>query len=228
MRSVPSRRKGPHSVNCSGALTSPHPRGRQRLDLRQRKFVAEYLRDSNATRAAKAAGYSARTAHVQGCQLLIKLKSEIEEAENRIARCIEVKAERVLREVALIAFANMQDYMSFENGVPHFDFSKIHGAVGAAIAQITIDEFTDERGESARQVRRVRFKLHPKTQALELLGKHLKLWTDRLDPAGGEDPITALIAEFRLRRGVNTENVLDAQAFGNGASGETKSSLPGE
>ena len=40
------------------------------LNIRQEKFVLEYLKDGNATRAATAAGYSAKTAHVQGCNLL--------------------------------------------------------------------------------------------------------------------------------------------------------------
>lgn len=42
------------------------------LTAKQERFVAEYLKDGNATRAAKAAGYSQRTAHVTGHENLSK------------------------------------------------------------------------------------------------------------------------------------------------------------
>jgi phage terminase small subunit len=44
---------------------------------------------------------------------------------------------------------------------------------------VTVDEFMDGRGEHAREVRRVKFKLASKIAALEFLGKHHKLYTDR-------------------------------------------------
>lgn len=43
------------------------------LTSQQRLFVAEYLKDNNATQAAIRAGYSKKTANVQGARLLAKL-----------------------------------------------------------------------------------------------------------------------------------------------------------
>lgn len=43
------------------------------LNTQQRRFVAEYLKDGNATQAAIRAGYSAKTANEQGARLLAKV-----------------------------------------------------------------------------------------------------------------------------------------------------------
>lgn len=47
--------------------------GRMELSPKERRFVAEYLKDQNATGAAKRAGYSAKTAQQQGSRLLLKV-----------------------------------------------------------------------------------------------------------------------------------------------------------
>ena len=51
----------------------------------------------------------------------------------------------------------------------------------AAIAEITVEEYTEGRGESKRHVRRTRFKLTDKGTNLERLGRHFKLFTDKLE-----------------------------------------------
>lgn len=47
--------------------------GDDELNTQQRRFVAEYLKDGNATKAAIRAGYSAKTANEQGARLLAKV-----------------------------------------------------------------------------------------------------------------------------------------------------------
>ena len=51
----------------------------------------------------------------------------------------------------------------------------------AALTEVTVEDFLAGRGEDGRQVRRIRFKLANKIDALELLGKHHKLYTDRVE-----------------------------------------------
>src|SRR5882762_11035679 len=85
----------------------------------------------------------------------------------------------------------MADYMRVgPDGDPVLDFSKLTRDQAAALTEVTVEDFLDGRGEDARQVRRVKFKLASKLLALELLGKHLGLFKDRVEHTGkGGGPI---------------------------------------
>jgi hypothetical protein len=48
-----------------------------------------------------------------------------------------------------------------------------------ALIEVTVEDFLDGLGEDAREVRRVKFKLADKIEALELLGKHHRLYVER-------------------------------------------------
>ena len=68
----------------------------------------------------------------------------------------------------------MADYMkSSEDGDPHLDFSSLTREQAAALAEVTVDDFLDGRGEDAREVRRVKFKLADKRASLVDLAKLL-------------------------------------------------------
>lgn len=162
---------------------------KKKLTPKQEFFCKEYLIDLNATQAAKRAGYSKKTAEVLGYQLLqIPLVlEEIERLKAKRAAKLEITAERVLGEIAKLAFANMQDYIQVdEKGYAWVDLSKLTRAQAAAIQEVTSDSYVDtdcdnvdEDGEPIkREVKKVKIKLSDKGQNLERLGKHLKLFTD--------------------------------------------------
>lgn len=75
------------------------------LTSKQACFVAEYLVDSNATRAAIAAGYSERTAARIGSELLTKplLKAAVNAGRKRIAKKLELSAEKTLSDIDRVA-----------------------------------------------------------------------------------------------------------------------------
>lgn len=82
--------------------------------------------------------------------------------------------ERITQELSKIAFASLSDYMKIGvDGEPYYDFSGVSAEAMAAIAEITVEDFTQGRGEDARDVRRVKVKPHDKLRALEMLGKML-------------------------------------------------------
>ena len=61
----------------------------------------------------------------------------------------------------------MADYMkSTPQGDPYLDFSALTRDQAAALSEVTVEDFLDHRGEEARSVRRVKFKLHDKQAAL--------------------------------------------------------------
>lgn len=67
--------------------------------------------------------------------------------------------------------------MRFEGGLAFADFSHLTRDQATAIQEIIIDEYVNGRGDEARKVRRIRFKLCDKLRALELLGRYQKLLT---------------------------------------------------
>ncbi len=86
----------------------------------------------------------------------------------------------MIRELAKIGFANMLDYITIgKDGDPYVDLSKLTREQAAAIGEVTVEDFTDGRGEDARDVRRVKFKLADKRGALVDLGRYFGLFTDK-------------------------------------------------
>ena len=158
-----------------------------KLTPKQARFVDEYLVDLNATQAATRAGYSAKTAQPASSRLLsnVMVKQEIEKRQAKLSEKAMVTAERVVMELAKIGFANMQDYMrAGPQGDPYLDFSGLTRDQAAALAEVTVEDFKGGRGEDARDVRRVKFKLHDKRAALVDLGKHLGIFTEKVEMSG--------------------------------------------
>ncbi len=170
---------------------------------KQKLFVAEYLTDLNATRAAIAAGYgpAVTVAAVAGSKLLRngKVVAEIAKVQQKRLGKLEITAEKVLQELALMGFANMIDYMTIEDGkLAEFDYSKLTREQAAAIQEITMDT-TGGSGDGERKlVLRTKFKLGDKRGSLELLGKHLKLFTERIEHSA-DTSLADLIAAARSR-----------------------------
>lgn len=159
----------------------------KKLNPKQARFVAEYLIDMNATQAAIRAGYSKRTAKAQGSRLLTNadVAAAVQARQGRLAEKLEVTQERVIAELAKIGFANMADYMTVDSrGDPALDFSALTRDQAAALTEVTVDDYVEGRGENARDVRRVKFKLADKRAALVDLGKHLGMFTERVEHSG--------------------------------------------
>jgi len=90
-------------------LTSPGAASAGGRDLteREKRFVREYLVDYNARRAAAAVGYSAKCAKQIGSRVLHRpsVVAELAARGDKLARGLEVTAERTLAELAQIAYA---------------------------------------------------------------------------------------------------------------------------
>jgi phage terminase small subunit len=96
-----------------------------------------------------------------------------------------------------IGLANMQDYVGEDFAVR--EISTLTRDQAAALAEITVETFMDGRGNKAREVRRVKFKLADKLAALGHLGRHHKLFTDMHEHTGkGGKPLSPIAPVINL------------------------------
>lgn len=165
------------------------------LTAKQSRFVAEYLIDLNATQAAIRAGYSAKTAQQISSENLSKpvVAAAIAEGQKVLAAKSGVTAERIVKELAKIGFSNMQDYVSTHEGEPYIDLRDLERDQWAAVGELTVDRYTDGRGEDAREVKRIKFKLSDKRASLVDLGRHLGMFTDKTEITG---PVTVVVRKL--------------------------------
>lgn len=157
----------------------------RKLTPKQARFVDEYLIDLNATQAAIRAGYSARTAEQVGHQLLKKTSVQAAIAERMKSReqRTEITQDKVLAELARIAFGNKRALMKWgPDGVKLVDSATITDDDAAMVSEVS--ESVTEAGGT------IKLKTHDKVKALELLGKHLGLFGDKLELTGkGGGPV---------------------------------------
>jgi phage terminase small subunit len=179
------------------------------LDPKRRRFVEEFRISMNATQAAIKAGYSAKTAAVQGSQLLTKLKVQEALAEVQAedsARC-QVEVDRVIGELATLAFLNMDDYMRIgQAGEPFVDLSATTRAQKAGLLAFKHKEYKEGRGEDARDVCEIEIRLNPaKFNALVKLGEHVGLF--RKDGGTVIDGNAIDIAQIEAREQMRIEKL---------------------
>lgn len=143
---------------------------------KQKRFVEEYLIDLNATQAAIRAGYKPNNADKVGIELLGKTRvsEAIAKAMADRSKRTGVNADRIVTELAKIAFANAGDIIDPVNGCIKEDATPEDLA---AIQSIKVK--TTDGAKMSSMEREV--KLSEKTKALELLGKHIGMWNDKID-----------------------------------------------
>lgn len=158
----------------------------------EKAFVDAYL--SNLGTSAKAAGKSIVDAvgafpnidnSERATRMLqqMNIRRAIHQRARAIAAKFEISAHTVLKEVANIATANMANYLHITpNGDPYIHLGSCTFDQLAAIQEVTVEEYKDGRGEDARDVRKIKLKLHPKLDALDKLMRYLQLYApERLD-----------------------------------------------
>ena len=156
------------------------------LNDRQARFVAEYLVDLNATQAAIRAGYSPDTANRIGPRLLsnVGVAAAIAEAQAARGRRTEVTADRVVLELARVAFGDPRRVMGWGPGGVRLRPSAELADEEAAIVAEASQTVTEAGGT-------IRLKTVDKLGALRLLGQHLGMFGERADAgavAGAPEP----------------------------------------
>lgn len=162
-----------------------------KLTPKQLAFVAEYLIDLNATQAAIRAGYSAKTAQEQGSRLLsnVMVTKAIQAGMDKRAERLEITSDRVLNEIGKMAFFDPRKLLN-EDGSPK-PIHELDDDTAMAIAGI---EMVTKGNEVHGYADVLKIKLADKSKNLELLGRHLKLFTDRIEVDVSDELATRLKA----------------------------------
>lgn len=169
---------------------------------RYERFAREYVIDLNGKRAAIAAGYSENGADSKASQLLGKVKVQrlVARLQSERATRLEVKADRVVEELARLAFSNMADYMEIdEDGKPvGLNLRSLTRDQAAAIQEISEDATGGSGDGERRLILRTKFKLADKGANLERLGRHLGMFPNKVEH-NLDSSLAELIAGFRKR-----------------------------
>lgn len=145
------------------------------MTKKQKIFADEYLIDLNATRAYRVAYPSVKkdeTARANGSRMLTNanVAKYISERMQERQQRTEVTQDMVVKELAAIAFARATDYVTIRGGTVYIkDTESLSDDQIRAIAGI-------KEGANGIEI-----KLNDKEKALELLGRHLGIWNDKLD-----------------------------------------------
>lgn len=148
---------------------------------KQKIFADEYLIDLNATRAYRVAYPSVKrdeTARANSSRMLTNanvakyIADRMQERQKRT----EITQDRVLEELAAIAFARATDYAEVKD---------------ECVRIKDTDSLTDQQIKAIAGIKEGKFgielKLNDKEKALELLGRHLGMFKDKVEVSGLED-----------------------------------------
>ena len=165
------------------------------LTEKQKIFADEYLIDLNATRAYRVAYPSVKkdsVAAAAGTRMLrnVKVAEYIQERIAERQKRTEVTQDMVVQELAAIAFARATDYATVAGGIVRIK---------------NTEDLTDEQIRAIAGIKEgangIEIKLNDKEKALELLGRHLGMWNDKLQVSGLETEKSKLDDILKQMRG---------------------------
>ena len=159
-----------------------------RLSPRHARFVEEYLVDLNATQAVIRAGFSQTGASVTGVRLLSnpRIAAAIAAAIAERSRRTQVTQDRVVEELARLAFADVRDAATWTDEAmylrPSDDLDPVTSAAIKEVKVVRTITRIKRKGGDEDEVERVeqRVMMHDKKGALDSLARHLGMF-----PQGG-------------------------------------------
>jgi phage terminase small subunit len=142
-------------------------------------FCQEYMKDCNATKAAKRAKYSEKTAHSQGPRLLefVDVKNRLEYLREQLVKSTGVTPEMLMAELKKVGFSNIEDFLSIDESgdVIGKSFDSIPRETLAAVESVkqTVNVTHNKDGSREYETKTFDFKLHSKLAAIRDMAKHI-------------------------------------------------------
>lgn len=146
------------------------------LSIQERRFVHEMcINPTSFKHAALRAGYSPVSAHTSGSRLMKRKRiiDAIDEANEKTVKQMGFSKERIIQELAAIAFADLSQSIKYdENGDP------VSGPTTETSVEVS-------NGKVKTRLTKVKTaKLADKINALVQMGKHLGMFKDQVEVSG--------------------------------------------
>ena len=183
---------------------------------KMRQFVDEYLIDMNGTQAAIRAGYSEATAQEQSSQLLDRpdIRELVEQRQkDRIDRT-QISQDLTVNELKAIALSDIADFVIVKEGgvIEQRPFNELKKEQTRCVKKIkqTVRTAQSSDGAVIHQTAVLELELYDKVKSLELLGRHLGIFNDKLT-LDGALPLTISfevappVADIIITRGQGRE-----------------------
>ncbi len=156
-----------------------------KLTDQQELFCLEYMKDLNATQAAIRAGYSENSARSIACENLTKpnIQDRVAELKAEQFKRVQIDSDQILAEIAKLGYSDIRGLYNDDGTIKHP--KEWSDELGRAVSSIEVEELFDGSGQDRTWIgytKKVKF--WPKDKALDMLGKHKKLFTERHEHTG--------------------------------------------
>jgi phage terminase small subunit len=152
------------------------------LSPRRERFCQEVAKGQTLADAYRLAGYSGTTKNASTLrrdpeierrvnELISKRQSIDYAATQRAIERLAITKESLAREYVPLVTSNMRNYLVDVGNQVAFDFSQVTPEQWKAVKALQVDEYMDGKGDSAREVKRVKLWLHDKVGPGQLIAK---------------------------------------------------------
>lgn len=154
-----------------------------KLELREKRFVREYLVDFCGAAAMRRAGFKGTRPEIAASKMLARpaVKAALAERQDQIAARLEVTIERVLKEQAAIAFSDPRKLFNEDGSLKAVH--ELDDATAASLAAIEVSTEFETGPDGKKPVGELhKIKRWDKGKALEHLSKFLGILKDDSAP----------------------------------------------
>ena len=155
------------------------------LSLKHQRFADEYLIDLNAARAYKKIyKCSSSVADPSSSRLLknVRVAAYIAEKQEKLTKKCDITKENVLKEIAKISFSDVRKLFNEDGQL--LPIKDLPDEVAACISSIEVVTSKIPGSDPVEVEYTAKIKMWDKTKSLELAGKHLKLFTEKVELGG--------------------------------------------
>jgi phage terminase small subunit len=171
-----------------------------KLSEKLARFIKHYRVDRNATKAATAAGYAPKSAHVTGSRLLKnpKIQAEIAKQDAELDKKLDLSAEWILKRLMWRADFDVRQFYNEDGSLK--SVHELDEQTAFALQGMDVEKLYEHFGKGAAKNTGTitKIKYADRDRALELLGRHKKLFIDRVEHSGEVD-IAAVVSKARQR-----------------------------